>query len=56
MPIMPEILKEQGYENFSLAIQKKNNAVKMYKKFGFKTLEDNDEEWCVKYKRILKRF
>ena len=44
---MLELLKEQGYERASLAVQKANYAVKMYKNVGFKIVDENDEEYIM---------
>ena len=44
---MLELLKRQGYERASLAVQKANYAVKMYKNVGFKTVDENDEEYIM---------
>ena len=44
---MLELLKRQGYEKVSLAVQKANYAVKMYKNVGFKTVDENDEEYIM---------
>ena len=44
---MLELLKRQGYEKASLAVQKANYAVKMYKNVGFKTVDENDEEYIM---------
>ena len=44
---MLELLKRQGYERASLAVQKANYAVKMYEKVGFKTIDDNAEEYIM---------
>ncbi|MCR4687832.1 MAG: GNAT family N-acetyltransferase [Lachnospiraceae bacterium] len=44
---MLERLKEQGYEKASLAVQKANYAVKMYKKVGFETVDENEEEYIM---------
>ena len=41
---MLELLKWQGYERTSLAVQKENYAVKMCKNVGFKTVDENTEE------------
>lgn len=40
-------LKVRGYKKASLAVQKKNYAVKMYKKLGFKIIDENDEEYIM---------
>ena len=44
---MLELLKENGYKRASLAVQKANYAVKMYEKVGFKTIDENDEEYIM---------
>ena len=44
---MLELLKWQGYERASLAVQKANYAVKMYKNVGFKTVDENAEEYIM---------
>ena len=44
---MLELLKWQGYERASLAVQKANYAVKMYKNIGFKTVDENAEEYIM---------
>jgi ribosomal protein S18 acetylase RimI-like enzyme len=44
---MLELLKSQGYERASLAVQKANYAVKMYENVGFKTVDENDEEYIM---------
>lgn len=47
MLAMLELLKRQGYEKASLAVQKKNYAVKMYEKVGFRIVDENDEEYIM---------
>ena len=47
MAKMLELLKQQGYERASLAVQKANYAVKMYKDAGFKTIDENAEEYIM---------
>ena len=44
---MLELLKWQGYEKASLAVQKANYAVKMYENVGFKTVDENSEEYIM---------
>jgi ribosomal protein S18 acetylase RimI-like enzyme len=44
---MLHLLKSQGYKRASLAVQKANYAVKMYEKVGFKTVNENDEEFIM---------
>ena len=41
------LLKEQGYRKASLAVQKANYAVGMYKKVGFEIIDENDEEYIM---------
>lgn len=41
------LLKWQGYERASLAVQKANYAVKMYESLGFKTIKETDEEYIM---------
>ena len=40
-------LKLKGYKQASLAVQKENYAVKMYKKVGFEIYDENDEEYIM---------
>lgn len=40
-------LKKQGYKQASLAVQKMNYAVHMYKKVGFEITDENDEEYIM---------
>lgn len=44
---MLEILREKGYQKASLAVQKANYAVEMYKKVGFKIVAENSEEYIM---------
>ena len=44
---MLELLKWQGFERASLAVQKTNYAVKMYTDLGFKTVSENAEEYIM---------
>ena len=41
------LLKEQGYKKVSLAVQKANYAVRMYKHVGFETIDENEEEFIM---------
>ncbi len=41
MKTMLKELKEKGYKQISLAVQKTNYAVKMYKNAGFKIVDEN---------------
>ena len=47
MKEMLSFLKEKGYKRASLAVQKANYAVKMYDNVGFKTVDENDEEYIM---------
>lgn len=40
-------LKEQGYKQASLSVQKTNYAVHMYKKIGFEIVDENLEEYIM---------
>lgn len=47
---MLELLRKNGYKKASLSVQKANYAAKMYKKIGFVTIDENDEEYIMTYK------
>ena len=47
MKTMLNELKNRGYEKVSLAVQKANYAVKMYKKVGFYVVDENYEEYIM---------
>jgi ribosomal protein S18 acetylase RimI-like enzyme len=47
MKQMLQELKARGYEKTSLAVQKANYAVKMYKNVGFEIIDENDEEYIM---------
>lgn len=40
-------LRKRGYEKTSLAVQKTNYAVKMYKNVGFEIVDENEEEYIM---------
>ncbi|MDE5549506.1 MAG: GNAT family N-acetyltransferase [Clostridia bacterium] len=44
---MLSLLKQRGYRRVSLAVQKSNYAVKMYKKVGFVIVDENQEEYIM---------
>jgi ribosomal protein S18 acetylase RimI-like enzyme len=44
---MIECLKEKGYAQASLSVQKQNYAVKMYQKLGFKIIRENEEDYLM---------
>ncbi len=47
MKEMLRILKDRGYKQASLAVQKANYAVRMYKKVGFEIVDQNEEEYIM---------
>ena len=47
MLMMLDLLKEKGYKRASLAVQKANYAVRMYKKVGFEIVDENEEEYIM---------
>ncbi len=47
MKTMLEELRNKGYSQASLAVQKANYAVKMYKMVGFRVIDENDEEYIM---------
>ncbi len=44
---MLALLKEKGYKQASLAVQKANYAVRLYEKVGFKIVDENEEEFIM---------
>ena len=44
---MLQLLKERGYTKTSLAVQKDNYAVKMYKNVGFTIVNENEQEYIM---------
>ncbi len=44
---MLSLLKEHGYKQASLAVQKANYAVRMYEAVGFRTIDENSEEFIM---------
>lgn len=47
MKEMLALLRSQGYGKASLAVQKVNYAVRMYEKVGFRTVDENNEEYIM---------
>ena len=41
------LLRSRGYKKASLAVQKANYAVRMYKAVGFETVDENEEEYIM---------
>lgn len=50
MGAMLQFLKDKGYHQTSLAVQKANYAVDMYKKAGFEVVDENEEEYIMVFK------
>ena len=44
---MLEFLKNKGYKQTSLSVQKANYAVRMYQKVGFEVIDKNEEAYIV---------
>ena len=42
-----ELLKNKGYKQASLSVQKANYAVNMYRKVGFEIIDENEEEYIM---------
>ena len=40
-------LDELGYEQTSLAVQKANDAVRLYRRLGFETVDENEQEYIM---------
>ena len=47
MQRMIDYLKNRGYKQTSLSVQKKNYAAKMYQKLGFKIIHENEEDYLM---------
>ena len=47
MKEMLSLLKDHGYRQASLAVQKANYAVRMYRNVGFEITDENDEEYIM---------
>ncbi len=41
------LLRERGYKQTSLAVQKENAAVRFYQRLGYKTVRESDEEYIM---------
>ena len=44
---MLEFLKNKGYKQTSLSVQKENYAARMYQKVGFEVIDENEEEYIM---------
>ena len=47
MRTMLQFLKDKGYKQASLSVQKANYAVNMYRKTGFEVVDENEEEYIM---------
>ena len=47
MLAMLNLLRGEGVERASLAVQKENYAVKMYRRCGFETVAENEQEYIM---------
>ena len=47
MGVMLQFLREKGYKQASLSVQKANYAVRMYRKAGFEVINENEEEYIM---------
>ncbi len=47
MKKMLQFLKDKGYKQTSLSVQKANYAVNMYRKLGFEVVKENEEEYIM---------
>jgi len=47
METMLQFLRKKGYKKTSLSVQKSNYAVNMYKKAGFRVIDENEEEYIM---------
>ncbi len=47
MKAILQLLKEKGYKQISLSVQKENYAVNMYRKIGFKIVSETKEEYIM---------
>ena len=44
---MLQLLREDGYKQVSLSVQKSNYAFRMYRKAGFEVMKETDEEYIM---------
>lgn len=47
MRAMLQLLREKGYKQTSLSVQKANYAVDLYRKTGFEIIDENEEEYIM---------
>ncbi len=47
MKAMLELLKDKGYKQVSLSVQKANYAVSMYRRAGFEVVDEREKEYIM---------
>jgi len=47
MNAMIELLKQKSYKQCSLSVQKSNKAINLYKRLGFMTVKETDEDYIM---------
>ena len=47
MRAMLKLLEQKGYAQASLAVQKDNYALRLYRKLGFETVDENEQEYIM---------
>lgn len=47
MRAMLQLLKDKGYKQTSLSVQRENDAVFMYQKTGFEVVDESEEEYIM---------
>lgn len=47
MQSMLQLLKQKGYAQISLSVSKNNKAVRLYKRFGFRVVEEREEDYLM---------
>ncbi len=52
MRAMLQLLKDKGYKQASLSVQKANYAVELYRKVGFEVVDENEEEYIMIWKHF----
>lgn len=50
MQKMLDILREKGYKQASLSVQKANYAFRMYQNVGFEVIDETEEEYIMVYR------
>lgn len=47
MRAMLKLLEQKGYAQASLAVQKDNYALRLYRRLGFETVDENEQEYIM---------